>query len=210
MEYSSLPSGAGIGQFSSSSEPARRESTITSEESPDDREGISGRSGDAARATNGSKEAGPLGKTRSKDANRTNHQTKLQMTAKNVSPVINPWLISSLIAALAGNVLLSAVLIVRLSHFDDAKIQADEVLAQTAKKRTELSGLQSEVESLTKRKEILEPAIADWQQRLEEKTAAEAALKSSEAKSFSFFSSAVVAHFFGSESSLICMDLQGL
>ena len=104
------------------------------------------------------------------------------MPVKNVSPVVNPWLIAGLIMALAGNVLLSAALIVKLSHFDDAKIQADEVEAQTAKKHAELSSVQSEVETWTKRKEMLQPTIADWQQRLEEKTTAEAALKSLEAK----------------------------
>jgi chromosome segregation ATPase len=79
-------------------------------------------------------------------------------------------------------VFLSAVFIVKLSHFDDAKIQADEVEAQTAKKRTELSSVQSEVEASTKRKEILRATIANWQQRLEEMTAAEAASAAAKAQ----------------------------
>ena len=75
---------------------------------------------------------------------------------------------AGLIVALAGNVLLSAVLIVKLSRFDDSKRQADEADARTAKQRTELAKLQTEVESLTKRKDALAATVADWEKRLKE------------------------------------------
>ena len=93
-----------------------------------------------------------------------------------MNAVIKPWLVASLVAALAGSVLLSAVLIVQLSRFDDTKRQAEEAEARAATQRTESAKLQAEVETLTKQKDALAPAVADWQQRLKEKAAAEAVL----------------------------------
>jgi len=98
------------------------------------------------------------------------------------SGVIKPWLSASLIVALAGNVLLSAVLIVKLSRFDDSKRQADEAEGRTTKQRTELSALQVEVESLTKRKDVLAPTVADWEKRLKEMHDAQATADSLNAK----------------------------
>lgn len=102
--------------------------------------------------------------------------------AQIMNPVIKPWLVVGLVVALAGNVLLSAVLIVKLSRFDDSKRQADEVEARAATQRTELARLQVEVDALTKQKDALAPAVADWQQRLKEKSAAEAVLATLDAK----------------------------
>ncbi|PYJ81359.1 MAG: hypothetical protein DME22_21350 [Verrucomicrobia bacterium] len=99
-----------------------------------------------------------------------------------MNTVIKPWLVAGLVVALAGNVLLSAVLIVKLSRFDDSKRQAAEAEVRAAKQRTELSALQVEVESLTKRKEVLAPTVADWDQRLKEKVDAQAAVDSLKAK----------------------------
>jgi chromosome segregation ATPase len=99
-----------------------------------------------------------------------------------MNAVIKPWLSASLIAALAGNVLLSAVLIVKLGRFDDTKKQAEEAEALAVQKHTELAGLKVEVESLAKQKDSLAPTVADWEKRLKEKATAEAALAALEAK----------------------------
>lgn len=96
--------------------------------------------------------------------------------------VIKPWLNFGLIIALAGNVLFSAILIIKLSGFDDMKRRADETEVEAAKKRTELSSLQADVASLSKQKEVLAPTIEDWEKRIKEKAAAEAALANLEGK----------------------------
>lgn len=103
-------------------------------------------------------------------------------TANDQTPVIKPWLPAGLVVALVGNVLLSAVLIVKLGRFEDSRRQADEAEARTAAQRTELAKLQVEVETLNKQKDALAPAVADWQQRLKEKSAAEALLATLDAK----------------------------
>jgi len=107
-----------------------------------------------------------------------------QEPSASVAPgsVIRPWLSACLIIALAGNVLLSGILIVKLSGFEDLKRRADETEAEAAKKRTELSSLQVDVESLSKQKDALAPTVADWEKRLKEKAAAEAALANLEVK----------------------------
>jgi len=48
--------------------------------------------------------------------------------------------------------------------------------------RTELSTLRREVDSLEKKREILEPTIADWEKRLNEKAEAVAVLTALESK----------------------------
>ena len=98
------------------------------------------------------------------------------------SAIIKPWLVVGLIGALAGSVLLSLYLIVMLGRFDDSKRQADEAGARAATQRTELARLQVEVETLSKQKDALAPVVADWQQRLKEKSAAEAVLATLDAK----------------------------
>jgi chromosome segregation ATPase len=75
-----------------------------------------------------------------------------------------------------------ALLIVKLSRFDYSKRQADEAEARTAKQRMELSALQTEVESLTKRKDVLAPTVADWEKRLKEMHDAQATADSLNAK----------------------------
>ena len=50
---------------------------------------------------------------------------------------------AGLVAALAGNVLLSAILIVKLGRFDESKRQAEETEARVAKLRGELAKLQA-------------------------------------------------------------------
>jgi chromosome segregation ATPase len=99
-----------------------------------------------------------------------------------MNSVIKPWLSAGLIVALAGNVILTAILILKLSRFDDMKRQAEEVEVLATQKRTELAGLKVEVESLTKQKDSLAPTVTDWEKRLKEKTMAEAALATLEAK----------------------------
>jgi chromosome segregation ATPase len=96
--------------------------------------------------------------------------------------VIKPWLSAGLVIALAGNVLFSAVLIVKLSGFEEIKKQADEIATEAAQKRAELSSLQTDVDSLNKQKEALAPTVADWEERLKEKAAAEAVLATLEGK----------------------------
>ena len=85
-------------------------------------------------------------------------------------------------AKLAASALLSGVLIVKLGRFDDAKLKADEAESRTATHTTELAKLKTEIESLTRQKDTLQPQIADWQERLKDKAAAEAALVALEAK----------------------------
>ena len=99
-----------------------------------------------------------------------------------MNAVIKPWLVAGLVVPLAGYVLLSAVLIVKLSRFDDFKRQAEEAEARTAERRTELSALQIEVESLIKRKDVLAPTVADWEKRLKEMHDAQATADSLNAK----------------------------
>lgn len=99
-----------------------------------------------------------------------------------MNSVIKPWLVAGLTIALACSVLLSGILIVKLSRFDDTKRQAEEAESLVARKRTELSALQVEIESLTKQKDTLAPTVADWEKRLSEKAAAEATLATVEAK----------------------------
>ena len=101
---------------------------------------------------------------------------------KSEGGVIKPWLVVVLVVALAGNVLLSGILNLKLSRFDDSKRQADEAEARTVKQRADLSVLQFEVETVTKKKDMLEPMVADWQKRLGERAAAEAALAALEGK----------------------------
>jgi chromosome segregation ATPase len=96
--------------------------------------------------------------------------------------VIKPWLSAGLIIALAGNVLLSAILIIKLSGFEDMKRRADETEVEAAKNRTELSSLQADVDSLSKQKDALAPTVVDWEKRLKEKAVAEAALANMEGK----------------------------
>jgi chromosome segregation ATPase len=98
------------------------------------------------------------------------------------SVVIKPWLSAGLTIALAANVVLSAVLLLTLSRFDDSKRQADEAEIRAAGQRTELATLKVEVESLTKQKDVLAPTLADWQQRLKEKAAADALLATLDGK----------------------------
>ena len=92
-----------------------------------------------------------------------------------MNKVIKPWMVFLLIGGLAGNVLLSGILIMDLSRFDYSKQQMDEAEALKAT-------LQIEVETLTKQKDTLTPAVADWQYRLKEKSAAEAFLATLDAK----------------------------
>jgi predicted nucleic acid-binding Zn-ribbon protein len=101
---------------------------------------------------------------------------------KSDGGVIKPWLSGGLIVALAGYVLLSAVLIIKLSAFEDTKRQAQENQADLAKNRSELTSLKDEVDSLTKQKDALAPAIVGWEKRLKEKADAEAALAALEGK----------------------------
>ncbi len=99
-----------------------------------------------------------------------------------MNPVIKPSLVVGLVGALAASALLSGVLIVKLGRFDDARLKADEAESRTATHTTELAKLKTEIESLTRQKDTLLPQIADWQERLKDKAAAEAALVAVEAK----------------------------
>jgi chromosome segregation ATPase len=105
-----------------------------------------------------------------------NHQ------AASTTRVITPMLMAGLITALVGSVLLSLYLIVVLGGFDDSKRQADEAEIRVTKQRTEFSALQVEVESLTKRKDVLAPTVADWEKRLKEMQEAKATADSLNAK----------------------------
>jgi len=112
-----------------------------------------------------------------------NHESSTETGSKDRgSIVIKPWLSGGLIVAIVGNFVLSGVLILQLSTFEDTRRQAQEVEAGIAKARTELATLQVEVESLTKQKEALAPTIVDWEKRVKEKAEAEALLATVEAK----------------------------
>jgi chromosome segregation ATPase len=69
-----------------------------------------------------------------------------------------------------------------LGRFDDSKRQADDAEIRVTKQRSELSALHVEVESLTKRKDILAPTVADWEKRLKEMQDAQATADSLNAK----------------------------
>jgi chromosome segregation ATPase len=98
-----------------------------------------------------------------------------------MNSVIKPWLIVLLMSALAGNVLLSAILIIKLGRFDEARQEAASIETQTSVKQEELASLKVEADTLSKQIDALKPTAADWQQRLEERNRAEAELKSLEA-----------------------------
>lgn len=99
-----------------------------------------------------------------------------------MNAVIKPWLSVGLVVALVGNVALSAALILKLSRYDEARQQAEETETRSATQRAELLKLQTELDTLTKQRDAIAPTVADWQQRLKEKAAAEAALSTMEAK----------------------------
>src|SRR5258708_32464068 len=98
---------------------------------------------------------------------------------KSAAVVINPWLGVGLVAGLLGSSVLSGILILNLSHFEDARRQAGELDAQIIRTRREVSSLQVQVDSLTKQRDALEPSVADLEKR---KDTAEAALATSEGK----------------------------
>jgi chromosome segregation ATPase len=98
-----------------------------------------------------------------------------------MNSVIRPWVMVLLMGALVGNVLLSAILIIKLGRFDNAKQEADAIATQTAQKQEELAGLKVEADTLSKQIDTLKPTASDWQQRLMERNRAEAEFKSLEA-----------------------------
>jgi chromosome segregation ATPase len=102
-------------------------------------------------------------------------------TMKFMNAVIKPWLVAVLIGALLGNVLLSAFLIIKLGRFDEAKQAAEVAESQLATKHAELASLKVEADNLNQQVVTLKPAVADWQKKLEEKSQAEAFLKSVQA-----------------------------
>ncbi len=99
-----------------------------------------------------------------------------------MNAVIKPWLTAGLFITIAANVLLSAALIVNLSRFQESIRQADEAEARAAQRRSDVSKLQAQLETLAKQRDALAPEVANWQERLEQKAAAEAVLASLEAK----------------------------
>ena len=99
-----------------------------------------------------------------------------------MNSVIKPLLAVGLIGALVGHALVSGVLIVKLGRFDDAQRKADEAEERAKSIRVNVEELQVEVGSLLKLKDTLKPTIADWEQRLKDKAAAEAVLATLEAK----------------------------
>ena len=60
-----------------------------------------------------------------------------------MNSVIKPWLVVSLVVALGGTLLLSAVLIAMLSRFDDLKLRTEEAEADVVTRRAELAKLRS-------------------------------------------------------------------
>lgn len=95
-------------------------------------------------------------------------------------PVISPLLTYTFGIALSANLVLIGFLIVRLGHFENAQKRAEEADQELAKAHTQQALLQTEIEDLQKRKDLLAPAVADWEKRLQEKAAAEALLVSFE------------------------------
>src|SRR5712691_10828462 len=101
---------------------------------------------------------------------------------KSETAVINFWLSGGLVIAVLGYAVLSGMLILNLGGFEDARRQAQEAEMALRSARTELSTLRREVDSLEKKREILEPTIADWEKRLNEKAEAVAVLTALESK----------------------------
>lgn len=111
-----------------------------------------------------------------------NESSTESRSANGNAGVIKPWLSGGLVIALLGNLILSGVLILKLGEFDETKRQAQEAEAGTARSRAAVSSLQVEVDSLTAKKNTLEPTIADWEKRLKEMADAEAALAAMKGK----------------------------
>lgn len=101
---------------------------------------------------------------------------------KGSSSVIRPWLSAGLIMGLAVNGILSFVLILNLGQFETAKKDAADMQDAAKRARGELAELQVELERLTKQKETLASAVADWEQRIKEKASAQAAVVSLQAQ----------------------------
>lgn len=99
-----------------------------------------------------------------------------------MNSVIKPWLIAGLVIALIGSALLSGILIVKLSRFDDSKRQADEADARAITRRAELAQLQVNVETLTTQSNALALTIVDYEKRLREMRVAQATAESLNAK----------------------------
>ena len=79
-----------------------------------------------------------------------------------MNPVIKPWLIAGLIAALAGSTLLSGILIVKLGHFDDLQKQTDDLTSQKAQASTDLAALQIQADVLQKQVDIERRLLQGW------------------------------------------------
>ena len=61
--------------------------------------------------------------------------------------VIKPWLVAGLVVALADNVLLSAVLIVKLSRFGQIQKEADDLRQAREKLNTDLAALRQQIQT---------------------------------------------------------------
>jgi chromosome segregation ATPase len=99
-----------------------------------------------------------------------------------MNTVIKPWLTAGLFITIAANVLLSAGLIADLSRFRESIRQVDEAESRAAQRRSDVSKLQAEVDSLAKKRDALAPEVASCQERMEEKAKAQAFLAGLEAK----------------------------
>jgi chromosome segregation ATPase len=112
-----------------------------------------------------------------------NQQPQVAVTPKCSSrAVITPWLSGSLVVSLVGGAILSGVLLFGEGGLNDTQRRALAAQRNIEKSRIELASLQTEVSSLVKRKVALAPIVADSEQRLKEKPAAEAALTALESK----------------------------
>ena len=100
----------------------------------------------------------------------------------STSTVIPIWLSAGLVISLVGSALLSGVLILKLGSLDTVSEQTLNAQASLERNKAELASLEVSVESLKKQRDALAPTLVDWEKRLKEKAAAEAALAVFDAK----------------------------
>jgi len=100
----------------------------------------------------------------------------------STSTVIPVWLSAGLVISLVGSALLSGALIVKLGSLDTVSQQTLNAQVCLERNKAELASLEVAVESLKKQRDVMAPTLVDWEKRLKEKAAAEAALAVFEAK----------------------------
>ena len=97
---------------------------------------------------------------------------------KPARPVISQVLTITFAGAVFANLILVGFLILRLGRFEDTQKRAEEASQELAKTRDQIGTLQQDLKTLEEKKAVIAPQVEDWQKRVQEKAAAEAALTS--------------------------------